>query len=417
MKSLKSQDLQIFSLISEEEKRQKEGLVLIPSENYTSAAVREASGSVLTNKYSEGYPGKRYYSGNKFIDEIENLACKRAEKLFGVPHVNVQVYSGSPANQAVYFALCQPNETVMGMSLTEGGHLTHGHKVSFSGKIYRAVQYGVNPQTGLLDYEKIHEVAIEEKPKLIWSGATAYPRIFDWQRFGEICDEVGAYHVADIAHYAGLIVGGAYPSPVPWAHILTTTTHKTLRGPRGAMVMVTQKGLEKDPDLPQKIDKAVFPGLQGGPHNQQTAGIAVCLKEASLPSFKKYAEQVIKNCQVLAEELKEFGFDLVSGGTDNHLILVDLTNKGVSGQQAQDALEKAGIFVNKNTVPQELRSPFDPSGIRLGTPAVTTRGMKEGEMVKIGEWIKRVLEKRENGEILGEVKKEVLALTQKFPVP
>lgn len=417
MKDLKQTDPQIFKLIQAEEKRQKEGLVLIPSENYASLAVREASGSVLTNKYSEGYPGKRYYSGNQFIDEVEILAQERAKKLFNVPHTNVQPYSGSPANQAVYLALCQPGETIMGMVLTEGGHLTHGHKVNFSGKLYRAVQYGVNPKTGLIDYKKVAELARQEKPKIIWTGATAYPRLFDWKKFGEIADEVGAYHAADIAHYAGLIVAGAYPSPVPYAHIITTTTHKTLRGPRGAMIMVTKKGLEKDPDLAQKIDRAVFPGLQGGPHDQTTAAIAVCLKEASLPSFKKYAWQIIKNAQVLAEELAKSGFDLVSGGTDSHLILIDLTNKGVTGRQAQDALEQTGIYVNKNTIPGETRSPFNPSGIRLGTPAVTTRGMKEAEMRRIAQWILEVISNIGNPKVIARVGLKVRQFAQKFPVP
>lgn len=413
---MKKTDTEIDQLIKEEEKRQKEGLVLIPSENYTSPAVMAALGSILTNKYSEGYPGKRYYSGNQFIDEIETIAQERAKKLFNVVHANVQPYSGSPANQAVYFALCLPGETVMGMSLAEGGHLTHGHQVNFSGKIYRSVQYGVDPKTGLIDYEKVRQLAKKEQPKLIWTGATAYPRLFDWQKSARVCDEVGAYHVADIAHYAGLIVGGAYPSPAPFAHIITTTTHKTLRGPRGAMIMVTRKGLEKDPDLPKKIDRAVFPGLQGGPHDHQTAAIAVCLKEASTPAFRRYAQQVVRNAQVLAEELKKLGFELVSGGTDNHLMLIDLTNKGISGSQAQDALEQAGIFVNKNTVPGEKRTPFDPSGIRLGTPAVTTRGMKEAQMRMIATWIDRVIENIKNKKEIKMIKKEVKKFCLHFPI-
>lgn len=417
MKDLKKEDQDIFFLIEAEEKRQKEGLVLIPSENYASLAVREATSSVLTNKYSEGYPGKRYYSGNKFIDQIESLAQERAKKLFKVPHVNVQPYSGSPANQAVYFAVCQPGETVMGMTLSHGGHLTHGHQVNFSGKIYRAVQYEVEPATGLLDYEKVRQLAKKEKPKLIWAGATAYPRIFDWQKFGQIAEEVGAYLATDIAHYAGLIAGGVYPSPVPWAHIITTTTHKTLRGPRGAMIMVTPKGLTKDPDLPKKIDRAVFPGLQGGPHDHQTAAIAVCLKEASSPAFKRYAQQIIKNAQVLADELIKGGFKLVSGGTDNHLILIDLTNKGLKGGKVQEALEQAGIFVNKNTVPGEQGSAFDPSGIRLGTPAVTTRGMKEEEMRKIAHWLYEVISNIDNPKVVRAVGEQVSQFARKFPVP
>ena len=414
---LKKTDPQIFRLIELEEKRQREGLVLIPSENYASLAVREASGSVLTNKYSEGYPGKRYYSGNQFIDQVEKLAQERAKKLFGVPYVNVQPFSGAPANQAVYYALLQPGDAVMGMELSSGGHLTHGSPVNFSGRYYQVATYKVDEKTGLLDYDQAALVAKKVKPKLIWVGFSAYPRIVDWARFGKIAENCGAFLVADIAHYAGLIAAGVYPTPVPWAHILTTTTHKTLRGPRGAMIMVTKKGLEKDPDLPTKIDKAVFPGIQAGPHDQTTAAIAVCLKEASLPSFKKYARQIVKNAQVLAEELAKSGFDLVSGGTDNHLILVDLTNKGVTGKQVQDALEAAGIFVNKNTVPGEKRSPFDPSGIRLGTPAVTTRGMREKEMKLIAGWINAVVEKMGKPQVAEAVRLAVLEFIQKFPVP
>ncbi len=417
MNSLDKCDPQVFDLIAKEEKRQQEGIDLIASENYVAEAVRTASGSVLTNKYSEGYPGKRYYSGNEFIDQIEILAQERAKKLFGVPHANVQPLSGAAANQAVYFALCQPGETVMGMALADGGHLTHGHKVSFSGKTYRSIQYGVDPKTGFIDYEKVRQLALEERPKLIWTGATAYPRLFDWKKMGEIADEVGAYYIADIAHYAGLIAGGCYPTPVPYAHILTTTTHKTLRGPRGAMIMVTKRGLEKDPDLASKVDKAVFPGLQGGPHDHQTAAIAICLKEASEPSFQKYAQQVINNAQALAQELKKLGFDLVSGGTDNHLLLVDLTNMGLSGKEAEAALEVTGIFVNKNTVPGEKRSPFDPSGIRLGTPAATTRGMKEEEMKKIAGWINRVVRNYQDKDEVKLIGKEVKEFCRRFPVP
>lgn len=417
MRDLKGVDPQIFKLIQAEEKRQKEGLVLIPSENYASLAVREASGSVLTNKYSEGYPGKRYYSGNQLIDEVEILAQERAKKLFGVPYVNVQPLSGAPANQAVYFALCEPGQTVMGMELSSGGHLTHGASPNFSGRLYRIVAYQVNLKTGLIDYEQARSLARKFKPRIIWTGATAYPRLFDWKKFGEIADEVGAYHVADIAHYAGLVAAGSYSTPVPYAHLMTTTTHKTLRGPRGAMIMVTSKGLKKDPDLLAKIDKAVFPGLQGGPHDQTTAAIAVCLKEASGSSFKKYAQQVVKNAKVLAEELVKNGFDLVSGGTDNHLILIDLTNKGVTGREAQDVLEAAGIFINKNTIPGEKRSPFDPSGIRLGTPAVTTRGMKEGEMRKIAGWISEVIERSRSSKSSRSSRREIGEFARKFPVP
>ncbi|MDO8551812.1 MAG: serine hydroxymethyltransferase [bacterium] len=423
---LKQSDSEIFELIKKEADRQRDGLVLIPSENYTSAAVREALGSVFVNKYSEGYPGKRYYSGNQYADEVENLARARAKELFGVEYVNVQPYSGSPANQAVYFALTQVGETVMGMALTNGGHLTHGHGVNFSGKHYNSVQYTVDSQTGLIDFEKLEELAKEHKPKMIWTGATAYPRIFDWERLSKIADKTGSYLIADISHIAGLIVAGVHPSPVPFAHIVTTTTHKTLRGPRGAMIMVTKKGLEKDPELPVKIDKAVFPGLQGGPHDNQTAAIAVCLKEARGKEFKNYGEQIIKNAKVLAGELVKDGFDLVTNGTDNHLLLIDLTNKAIAGKEAQNVLEEVGIFVNKNTVPGEKRSPFDPSGIRLGTPAVTTRGMKEEEMVKIAGWIndslkftlrqKTCSEQADTSSKLQLIKEEIREMCRKFPV-
>lgn len=409
-----SEDQQIFSLIEQEKSRQKDGLVLIPSENYVSPAVLEALGSVLTNKYSEGFPGRRYYSGNKFIDEIEKIAQRRACELFRVPHANVQPYSGSPANQAVYFALCRPGETVMGMSLSSGGHLTHGHKVNFSGTIYNGVHYTVNGETGFLDYEQIRKLALKVKPKLIWSGGTAYPRFFDWERMGKIALEVGAYHVADISHYAGLIAAGIYPSPVDFADVITTTTHKTLRGPRGAILMVTGKGMQKDPDLVEKIDKAVFPGLQAGPHDHQTAAIAVSLKEAATSEFKNYAQQVLINCQTLADELKKLGFDLVTGGTDNHLILIDLNNLNLSGKEVSLRLEEVNIFVNKNTIPGETRSPFETSGIRLGTPAVTTRGMKEKEMGQIANWIGQALK---DGDVeLGKIKEEVKDLCGKFPI-
>lgn len=414
---LQQTDPEIFKLIKLEEKRQKDGLVLIPSENYASVAVREASGSVLTNKYSEGYPGKRYYSGNQFIDQVEILTQERTKKLFGVPYVNVQPLSGAPANQAVYFALCKPGETVMGMELSSGGHLTHGAPPNFSGRLYKIVAYQVELKTGRIDYEQARSLAKKFKPRIIWTGATAYPRLFDWKKFAEICDEVEAYHVADIAHYAGLVAGGSYPTPVPYAHLITTTTHKTLRGPRGAMIMITKKGLAKDSDLPAKIDKAVFPGLQGGPHDHTTAAIAVCLKEAESLAFKKYVQQIVKNAQVLAEELAKSDFDLVSGGTDNHLILVDLTSKGVTGRQAQEALETAGIFVNKNTIPGETRSPFNPSGIRLGTPAVTTRGMKEKEMRQIVQWILEVISNIGNPKVIARVGLEVRRFAKQFPVP
>ena len=411
---LKKTDSQIAKLIEKEKKRQETSLEMIPSENHTSLAVRTALGSILTDKYAEGYPGKRYYAGLEFYDQIETFCQERAKKLFKVPYANVQPYSGSPANQAVYFALLSPGDTVMGMSLPHGGHLTHGWKVNFSGKCYKAVQYGVNKKTGLLDYNEMFKMAKRHNPKLIWVGATAYPRIFDWQKFAKITDSVGAYLAADIAHIAGLIVAGVHPSPVPYVHIITTTTHKTLRGPRGGMIMVTERGLKKDPGLPQKIDKAVFPGLQGGPHENNIAAIAVCLEEASKPAFKKYGSQIVKNAKILAHELLKYDFNLISGGTDNHLILIDLRNKGISGKEAQIRLEKAGITINKNTIPFDPNPPFNPSGIRLGTPTITTRGMKEKEMQKIAGWINEVISSENS---IKKVRQEVKNLCKKFPLP
>ena len=411
---LKKVDSQISKLIEKEIDRQKTSLEMIPSENHTSLAVREALGSVLTDKYAEGYPGKRYYAGLEFYDKIETLCQERAKKLFGVPYANVQPYSGSPANQAVYFALLNLGDTVMGMSLPHGGHLTHGWKVNFSAKYFNSVQYGVDEKTNLINYQEMEKLAKKVKPKLIWVGATAYPRIFDWEKFAKIADSIGAYLAADIAHIAGLIVAGVHPSPVPFCHIVTTTTHKTLRGPRGGMIMVTEKGLSKDPELPKKIDKTVFPGLQGGPHENNIAAIAVCLKEASSPAFKKYGKQIIKNSKALASELLKYGFDLVTGGTDNHLILVDIRNKGILGKEAQIRLEKAGITINKNTIPYDPNPPFNPSGIRLGTPAITTRGMKEKEMKKIAFWINEVFS---NPKSWPKIRKEVKKLCRRFPLP
>ncbi len=404
----------IFSLISAEEKRQKETLMMIPSENYSSREVRKAMGSVLSHKYSEGYPGRRYYQGNKIIDEIENLAIERAKKLFGVPHANVQPYSGSPANAAVYMALLQPNEVLMGMSLASGGHLTHGHpKITFSGKYFNSIQYGVG-KDGFIDYDGLEKLAKKYKPQIIVAGTTAYPRILDWKRFAKIADSVGAILMADIAHIAGLVVAGAHPSPVPYVHVVTTTTHKTLRGPRGAIIMVTNKGIKRDPDMAKKIDRAVFPGLQGGPHDQQTAAIAVCLGEAAKPAFKKYGKRVVENAKVLAKELSALGFQLVSGGTDNHLMLVDLRNKNISGKDAAILLEETGIVVNYNAVPYDPNPPMNPSGIRLGTPALTTRGMGKGEMKMIAGWISEVVSDKKQ---VTRIKKEVKKLCSKFPIP
>jgi len=402
--TLLGQDPQIAKLIDLETERQKTSLEMIPSENHSSLAVREALGSLLTDKYAEGYPGKRYYAGLKYYDILEDLCRERAKKLFKVAHANVQPYSGSPANAAVYMAVCEPGDVIMGMALPMGGHLTHGWKVNFS----------VNEKTHLLDYGEIEKLAKENKPKLIFVGATAYPRIFDWKKLGDIADSVGAYLVADIAHIAGLVVGQSHPSPVPYVHLVTTTTHKTLRGPRGAMILVTQKGLDKDPDLAKKVDRAIFPGLQGGPHENAIAGIAVCLKEASTPAFKKYAKQIVKNAKALAEELKKYGFNLVSGGTDNHLILVDLRNKNIGGSEAQDLLEAAGITINKNTIPYDPAPPFKPSGIRMGTPAITTRGMKEKEMKTIAGWINEVVSSPKSVE---KVREEIRIFCKRFPLP
>lgn len=411
-------DIQLQNLVKEERKRQKEGIELIPSENFASKSVRSFLSSELVNKYSEGYPGKRYYGGNEVIDTIERLAQERAQKLFGVPFVNVQPYSGSPANLAVYLAICKPGDVVMGQALTAGGHLTHGHSVSATGLFYKAVQYGVDPlKKGLFDYEAIADLVRTHKPKLIWVGATAHPLQFDYKKFAEIADEVGAYLAADIAHIAGLIVGGVHPSPVPYVDIVTTTTHKTLRGPRGALIMVTQKGLAKNKDLPDKINKAVFPGLQGGPHDNQTAAIAAALAEASTPSFKVYAKQVVQNAGTLAHELLRHGFTLVGGTSENHLILVDLTPKMGPGAGIfmQKALDIVGLTMNKNTVPDEQSSPYYPSGVRLGTPASTSRGMKTEEM----KFIARVM--NEVATIISEyrlpkVKEERLALLAKFHI-
>ncbi len=414
-KKLKKIDSEIYKLISNEEKRRKEGLEMIPSENHTSSAVLETLSSILNDKYAEGYPQKRYYGGCEIVDKVESLCQKRAKKLFNVPYVNVQPYSGSPANHAVYFAVLNPKDKVMGMDLLVGGHLTHGSKVNFSGKYYKSFFYGVDKKTGDINYKEFSRLAKKEKPKLIWVGTTAYPRTLDWKKFRKIADSVGAYLCADIAHIAGLVIAKAHPSPVSYAHIVTTTTHKTLRGPRGGMIMVTKEGLKKDKELPLKINKAVFPGLQGGPHEHQIAGIAVCLKEAETISFKKYGKQIVKNSKALAKELKKRNFNLVTGGTDNHLMVVDLRNKNISGAKADELLNKSGITVNKNTVPFDPNPPFNPSGIRLGTPAVTTRKMKEKEMKKIAFWISEIIEKRNKKTCL-EIKKEIKNFCKKFPI-
>ena len=417
------QDDAITKLIQSEEQRQREGLEMIPSENHTSTAVLQALGSRLTDKYSEGYPGKRYYGGCEFVDAIENLARDRAKALFGVQHANVQPYSGSPANLEIDFALADPGDTIMGLELYFGGHLTHGFKVNFSGTLYRAVQYRTG-HDGYLDYDAMAEIATREKPKIIIAGATAYPRQYDWKRLREIADLGGSFLVADISHIAGLVVAGAHPSPAGYADVIMTTTHKTLRGPRGAMILCNGnpsnplKKVERTREnLPTLIDRAVFPGLQGGPHNHQTAAIAVALHEASQPSFKEYGQQVVKNAKVLAEKLGGKGYQLVTGGTDNHLLLIDLTNKNIKGVEAEQALGLAGITVNKNTVPFEPRSPFDPSGIRLGTPALTTRGMRESEMELVAEWIDKAVQAHGRIDTLDKIKQEIMAFTKSFPLP
>ncbi len=407
--NLKKTDPQIAKFINLEIKRQKQGLEMIPSENFVSEAVLTALGSPLTNKYSEGYPAKRYYSGNQFIDEIESLAIERAKKLFKAEHVNVQPYSGSPANLEVYFSLVQPGDKIMAMNLAHGGHLTHGHKVNLSGKIFNFVHYGVNQQTQLIDYDEVEKLAEIEKPKIIVSGATAYPRQIDFKKFGKIAEKVGAISMADIAHISGLVITGTHPSPFPFIDIVTTTTHKTLRGPRGAMIMCKQKYAEA-------IDKMVFPGMQGGPHNHTTAAIAVALKEASLPSFKTYAKQIIKNAKVLAQSLMDNGLNLVSGGTDNHLILVDLVKNEIKGKEAEKILEQVGIYVNKNMIPYDPGTPFNPSGIRLGTPALTTRGFKEKDMEIIGRLIAQSILNFNKPTVLQEIKKTIRKLTSRYPL-
>ncbi|HET9412127.1 MAG TPA: serine hydroxymethyltransferase [Candidatus Saccharimonadales bacterium] len=423
METPKMDDVAIFDLIKKEEQRQREGLEMIPSENHTSGNLLKALGSRLTDKYSEGYPGKRYYGGCEFVDQIENIAIDRAKKLFGVTHANVQAYSGSPANMAVYYALADPGDTVMGLELYFGGHMTHGLKVNFSGKWFNSVQYQTG-KDGYLNYEAMAGLVRKHKPKLIFVGATAYPRIFDWQKLREIADICDAFLVADISHIAGLVVAGAHPSPVGIADVVTTTTHKTLRGPRGALIMCNgnpSNPLKAAPrtreNLPTLIDRAIIPGLQGGPHNHQTAAIAVALHEAAQPAFKEYGHQIVKNAQRLAENLKNKGYNLVTGGTDNHLILVDLTNKGIKGKDAEVALGLAGITANKNTVPFDPRPPFDPSGLRLGTPALTTRGLKEVEMDQVGEWIHAAIQAAGNDAKLGEIKKEIVAFSKDFPLP
>jgi glycine hydroxymethyltransferase len=402
-------DPKVAELVRAEERRQAEKIRLIPSENYVSRAVLEASGSVFTNKYSEGYAQKRYYEGQQNVDPLEMLAQERACTLFGAEHANVQPYSGSPANLAVYFAFLKPGDKVMGLALPMGGHLTHGWNVSITGKYFQSVQYGVRKDTGRLDMDEVRDLARRERPLLLWAGGTAYSRIWDFAAFADIAKEVGARFVVDMAHIAGLVAGQAHPTPIPHADVVTTTTHKTLRGPRGGMILCKQPHAAA-------IDKAVFPGLQGGPHDHNTAALAVTLHEAAQPAFKAYAHQIVANAKVLAAELIARGFHVVSGGTDNHLILIDLTSKNVPGKVAAKALDKAGIELNYNSVPYDTRKPFDPSGIRLGTPSVTSRGMGEAEMKQIAAWIDRVVSKPDD-DTAAKVFAEVLEVTKKFPAP
>ncbi|MEX1052748.1 MAG: serine hydroxymethyltransferase [Patescibacteria group bacterium] len=439
MKHLKKQDIKIYSLIKQEENRQKNTLMMIPSENMASSAVEEAVGSSLENKYAEGYPHKRYYQGQANVDEIEIEAIERAKSLFKVVHANVQPYSGSPANFEAYNAILNPGDKIMGLSLSFGGHLTHGSTASATSKYFKSIQYELGAD-GYIDYKDLMRIAKKEKPRVIVAGTTAYPRILEWKKFYEIAEAVGAYLLCDISHIAGLIVGGAYPSPVNYSHIITTTTHKTLRGPRGAMILVTKKGIQKDPDLAKKVDKSVFPQLQGGPHINTIAGIAVALKEASKPSFKKYAKQIIKNAKALAKELTKRKFDLISGGTDSHLLLIDLRNKNIIGNTLAEGLESIGIVTNYNSVPFDTNPPFYPSGIRLGTPGITSRGMTDKDMIVIASCMsdlsdalantkislnlssedekKRAERKKiiDKTKIIPALKKKILLLCKKYPV-
>jgi glycine hydroxymethyltransferase len=407
---LDAADPVVADLIHREGLREFRKFRLIPSENYVSRAVLEAVGSVLTNKYSEGYPGKRYYEGQQVIDSLEALACDRVRALFGAEHVNVQPYSGSPANLAVYLAFCEPGDPIMGMGLPAGGHLTHGWNVSITGRYFDSHPYGVTRDTQLIDFAEVRQKALEHRPKLLWCGTSAYPRLIEFDKFREIADECGAVLCADISHIAGLVAGGAHPSPVGIADVVTSTTHKTLRGPRGGMIMCRAEHRAA-------IDRAVFPGLQGGPHNHTTAGIAVAAKEASQPEFKVYAHTVVSNARILGDALASHGFELVTGGTDNHLLLIDLTSKHVTGKVAAKALDRAGIVVNYNTVPFDPRSPFDPSGIRLGTPAITSRGMGPVEMRVLAGFIQRVVAAPNDDAEIERVAREVEEVTRGFPAP
>src|SRR5580765_246158 len=402
-------DPEVAAAIDQEAIRQHEGLELIASENFVSEAVLEAAGSVFTNKYAEGYPGKRYYGGCEFTDVVEELARERAKKLFGAEHANVQPHSGSQANMGAFFAVLQPGDTILGLNLAHGGHLTHGHHLNFSGKTYKVIPYGVTKETETIEYDELERIAEKERPKLIIGGGSAYPRIIDFARMRQIADKIGALYLVDMAHFSGLVAGGAHPSPVPHAHIVTTTTHKTLRGPRSGMIL-------SKAEFAQAIDKVVFPGMQGGPLVHIMAAKAVCFQEALQPEFRDYARQIVANAKVLAQTLADEGFRIVSGGTDTHLMLVDVFAKGMLGSEAEKALGEAGITVNKNAIPFDTNPPMKPSGIRIGTPALTTRGMKEAEMTQIGRWIAEALLHRTDAALLSNVRKQVLELCEAFPL-
>ncbi len=409
MEHLLKTDPEIFEVVVKEYERQFYHLELIASENFTSLAVMEATGSVLTNKYAEGLPGRRYYGGCEFVDVAESLAIERAKKLFGAEHANVQPHSGSQANMAVYMAVLEPGDTIMGMNLAHGGHLTHGAKVNFSGKLYKVVHYGVNPETELIDYDELYKLAKEHRPKMIVGGASAYPRVFDWERMREIAEDVGAYLMVDMAHYAGLIAAGEYPNPVPHSHFVTSTTHKTLRGPRSGFILCKE-------EFAKVIDKSVFPGIQGGPLMHVIAAKAVAFKEAMTEEFREYARQVIRNARALAEELIREGFKIVTGGTDSHIVLVDLRDKGLTGKEVEEALGRANITVNKNAVPFDPQPPVKTSGIRIGTPALTTRGMGEDEMRKIARMISAVVKNISDDKVIERVREEVKELCEQFPL-
>ena len=409
-KNLQEEDKDIFDAIKNEEKRQSEGMELIASENYVSQAVLETMANVLTNKYSEGYPGKRYYGGQEFVDVVEDIAIDRAKQLFSAEHANVQALSGSPANAAVYMSFLKPGDKVLGLKLDHGGHLSHGHPVNFSGMLYNFVQYEVDSKTGKIDMDKVHEIAIKEKPKMIVAGFSAYSREIEWKKFKEIADEVNAFTFADIAHTAGLIAGKQMDNPIPFFDVVSTTTHKTLRGPRGAMIMCKEK-------FAKQVDRAVFPGMQGGPHEHIIASKAVAFKEALEPEFKTYAAQVIKNAKALANELINIGYKIISDGTDNHLMVVDMTSKGVNGREAEEVLDKVGISVSRSTIPNDPNPPMKPSGVRLGTPAITTRGMEEDDMKKIANWIEEAIKNKNSENELNKIKEEVKEFCLGFSMP